>query len=72
VRARVGQWARAEEAGADRCRVRMETDVLDWAALVLGAVRAEFTVTAPAELREQLEEWAQRFSRAVTAPDVRR
>jgi predicted DNA-binding transcriptional regulator YafY len=70
VRDRVGRWARVEEAGPDRCRLRMETDVLDWAVLVLGAVRAEFTVTAPDELRERLGEWAQRFGRAVG--DVRR
>jgi hypothetical protein len=42
----------------------METDVLDWAALVLGGVRAEFTVRTPDELRELLGEWSQRFARA--------
>ena len=64
ARDRVGRWAQVTEEGADRCRLRMETDVLDWAALVLGAVRAEFTVEAPAELRPVLADWAARFGRA--------
>jgi hypothetical protein len=42
----------------------MSTDVLDWAALVLGATRAECTVLAPPELRELLGEWSARFARA--------
>jgi predicted DNA-binding transcriptional regulator YafY len=64
VRDRVGRWARVTEDGPDRCRLQMETDVLDWAALVLGTVRAEVTVVAPDELRDLLGEWAQRFARA--------
>jgi predicted DNA-binding transcriptional regulator YafY len=64
VRDRVGRWARVTEDGPDRCRLRMETDVLDWAALVLGAVRADFTVVAPDELGDLLAEWSQRFARA--------
>src|SRR4051794_39668058 len=67
VRQRVGQWARVEADGVGRCRVRMDTEALDWPALVLGAVRAEFTVVAPEELRELLGEWSQRFARAVAA-----
>jgi predicted DNA-binding transcriptional regulator YafY len=67
VRDRVGQWARVDDDGPDRCRVQVETDVLDWAALVLGAVRAEFTVVAPEELRELLGEWAERFARGADA-----
>jgi predicted DNA-binding transcriptional regulator YafY len=65
VRDRVGRWAQVTEDGPDRCRLRMETDSLDWPVLVLGAVRAEFTVVAPDELRERLGEWSQRFARAL-------
>ncbi|WP_369141110.1 helix-turn-helix transcriptional regulator [Modestobacter versicolor] len=65
VRDRVGRWARVEADGPDRCRLHMETDSLDWPALVLGAVRAEFTVLAPDELRDRLAEWSARFARAV-------
>ena len=64
ARDRVGRWAQVTEEGAQRCRLRMETDVLDWAALVLGAVRAEFTVQHPAELHPVLADWAARFGRA--------
>jgi predicted DNA-binding transcriptional regulator YafY len=67
VRDRVGQWVRVEDDGPGRCRLRMETESLDWPALVLGAVRAEFTVVAPDELRERLGEWSGRFARAVRA-----
>ncbi|GAA4737707.1 YafY family protein [Modestobacter marinus] len=64
VRDRVGRWVRVTDDGPHRCRLRMETDDLDWPALVLGAVRAEFTVVAPDELRQRLAEWSQRFARA--------
>ena len=64
ARDRVGRWARVEDDGPDRCRLTMETDVLDWAVLVLGAVRAEFTVVGPPELRELVGEWSRRFGRA--------
>jgi predicted DNA-binding transcriptional regulator YafY len=68
VRDRVGRWAQVTDDGPDRCRLRMETDSLDWPALVLGAVRAEFTVLAPDELRDRLAEWSARFTRAVDRP----
>ena len=42
----------------------MSTDSLDWAALAVGVVRAEFTVVAPPALREHLREWGARFVRA--------
>jgi predicted DNA-binding transcriptional regulator YafY len=64
VRDRVGRWARVEDAGRGRSRLTMATDALDWAALVLGAVRAEFTVVAPDELRALVGEWSARFARA--------
>ena len=64
VRARVGRWADVEEVDEERCRMRMSTDSLDWAALALGSVQATFTVEAPAELRVRLAEWGERFVRA--------
>jgi predicted DNA-binding transcriptional regulator YafY len=68
VRARVGAWAEIEDAGPDRCRLRMRTDSLDWAALALGSVGAEFRVVGPPELVEHLAGWAGRFARAVAPP----
>jgi predicted DNA-binding transcriptional regulator YafY len=67
VRRRIGPWSTVEEVDDGSCRVRMEADSLDWAALALGAVGAEFTVVAPAALRDLLAEWAGRFDRAVAA-----
>ncbi|MGV4891733.1 WYL domain-containing protein [Streptomyces viridosporus] len=40
------------------------TDSLDWPALALGALGAEFRVLEPAELVDQLRDWAARFDRA--------
>ena len=64
VRARLGRWAQVEEAGDGRCRLRMSTDSLDWAAFAVGAVGAECTVVSPPELRELLRAWGERFVRA--------
>ena len=65
VRARLGPWATAEEAPDGATVLRMRTDSLDWAALALGSVGAEFRVRAPAELLEHLGGWSSRFARAV-------
>jgi predicted DNA-binding transcriptional regulator YafY len=67
VRRRIGPWSTVEEVDEGSCRVRMEADSLDWAALALGAVGAEFAVLAPAGLLDLLAEWAGRFDRAVAA-----
>jgi predicted DNA-binding transcriptional regulator YafY len=52
---------------AERLGVSIRTlrrDVLDWPALALGAVGAEFDVLHPPELLDHLREWAGRFQRA--------
>ncbi|GHF12677.1 DeoR family transcriptional regulator [Amycolatopsis deserti] len=64
ARERIGRWATIEEVNAGRCRVRMTAASLDWPALALGSLGANFRVVEPAELRDQLREWAGRFSRA--------
>ncbi|RBY90989.1 YafY family protein [Blastococcus sp. TF02A-30] len=64
VRARLGPWATVEPVDDGRCRVRMETHDLSWAALALGSVGAEFTVLSPPGLRDLLADWAGRFHRA--------
>ncbi|MFJ9844503.1 helix-turn-helix transcriptional regulator [Kitasatospora sp. NPDC101155] len=67
VRAHVGRWGEVEEAGAERCRLVMTADSLDWPAMALGSLGAEFQVVRPPELRELLGEWAARFGRAAGA-----
>ncbi len=61
---RIGRWSTVEEVDGEHCRVRMTTDSLDWPVLALGALGAEFRVLEPAELVDQLRDWAARFDRA--------
>jgi len=67
VRRRLGRWVGVEEVDAQRCRLTMSTDSLDWAALSLGAAAGELTEVSPPELVEHLRTWAARFGRAGTA-----
>lgn len=64
VRDRFGRWAEVEDVDPGRCRLRMSTDSLDWPAMALGSVGAEFTVVSPPELLVHLRDWAERFGRA--------
>lgn len=64
VRERIGRWSTVEEIDAAHCRVRMTADSLDWPALALGMVGADFRVLGPPELRDRLHEWSARFGRA--------
>jgi predicted DNA-binding transcriptional regulator YafY len=64
VRGSVGQWATVDEVDADRCLLRMTVDNLNWTALTLGTVGAEFEVVKPPELLAHIRDWAGRFSRA--------
>ncbi len=66
VRDVLGQWATIEDLDDQRCRLRMTSDSLDWPALALGAVAAEFEVRKPPELVDHLREWGARFTRATT------
>ena len=64
VRERIGRWVTIEEAGPDRCRVRMTADSLDWPVLALGAAGADFRVISPPELLARVHDWGHRFARA--------
>jgi predicted DNA-binding transcriptional regulator YafY len=67
VRAQIGQWATVEAVGDGRCRLTMTVDSLDWTALALGSVGAEFEVVGPPELADLIGEWGARFTRAAGA-----
>lgn len=69
VQSRLGRWASVEPIDATQCRLLMQTDSLEWPAFALGAVRADFEVIRPPELLSLMAEWAEFFSRAVTAGD---
>jgi predicted DNA-binding transcriptional regulator YafY len=66
VTAHIGRWAAIEAAGEHRCRLSMTTDSLEWPAMALGVIGAEFEVIAPPELATKLAEWSRRFHRALT------
>lgn len=64
VERRLGRWCSVEPDGPRRCRVRMTSDSLDWAAMALGVLGAPFEVLSPPELPALLREWSDRFARA--------
>jgi predicted DNA-binding transcriptional regulator YafY len=67
VRNVVGRWATVEEVDEATCRVRMTVENLDWPALTLGAIGADFEVVRPAELVEHIRQLGIRFARATAA-----
>jgi predicted DNA-binding transcriptional regulator YafY len=64
VRARIGRWASVRDADEGRCVIQMNTDNLDWPAMALGSLGAEFTVISPPALLAYVHEWGARFGRA--------
>jgi len=67
VKEHVWQWGDVEGESEQRCRLRMNVDILAWPAMVLGAVGAEFEVIDPPELVTYVREWGQRFARSTTS-----
>jgi predicted DNA-binding transcriptional regulator YafY len=64
VRRVVAQWGTVEPTEVEAaCVLRMSVDELEWPAMVLSAVGAEFTVIAPAELRDHLRAVGELFVR---------
>ncbi|MBV6699817.1 YafY family protein [Kitasatospora aureofaciens] len=70
VRERIGRWSTVEEIDAERCRIRITADDLNWPIMALGALGADFHVVEPPELVERLDDWSTRFGRAVGAATV--
>jgi predicted DNA-binding transcriptional regulator YafY len=64
VRERIGRWSTVEEVDAERCRMLMTTDSLDWPAMALGVLGADFRVLDPPELLDRIHNWGARFNRA--------
>ena len=65
VQRAVGRWATVEPLDDGRRAVlRMVADNLDWPALALGSLGADFDVVEPPELVDHLRGWAKRFRRA--------
>lgn len=68
VRERIGRWTTVEEFDAERCRVRMTADSLDWPIMALGVLDADFRVLGPPELLARIHSWGDRFTRARGSP----
>jgi predicted DNA-binding transcriptional regulator YafY len=66
VRAKIGRWTTVEEVDGARCRIRMTTDALEWPAMALGRVGADFDLVGPPELAELVRAWGARFTRAAS------
>jgi predicted DNA-binding transcriptional regulator YafY len=64
VREQIGRWATVHELGAERCRIRMVADQLDWPTFALGSLHVDFEILRPPEMVEHIRDWAARFSRA--------
>jgi predicted DNA-binding transcriptional regulator YafY len=64
VREQVGRWGTVEEVDDRRCLLRMKADSLDWPAMALGGLGADFTVLSPPELLDHVRRWARTFNRA--------
>lgn len=66
VREQFGRWAQVEPDGAG-CVLRMRVDSLDWPAMLLGSLGADFAVVSPPELLDHVQGWARTFGRASRA-----
>jgi len=64
VRERIGRWSMVEEVDGGHCRVVMLADQLEWLAMTLGFVGAEFWVLGPPEFAAYVRDWGTRFTRA--------
>lgn len=67
VRAKLARWGTIEDIDEHNCRLRIATDTLDWPAMALGAVGADFDILSPPELVDYINDWSHRFSRAATS-----
>lgn len=68
VQRQAGRWATVEPVDDASCRLTMKVDTLDWPAMLLGAIDADFAVVSPPDLVTHLRHVGQRFARAASAP----
>lgn len=64
VEALIGRWVRAEPVAADRCRVTMAAESLDWALFAAGTLGAPCEIVGPPELKELAADWSRRLGAA--------
>ncbi|MGW4379281.1 helix-turn-helix transcriptional regulator [Kitasatospora sp. NPDC004531] len=66
VRQRIGFWVEIEEVDAGRCRLLMNAEALDWPAMAIGSLDADFRIVSPPELTALMAAWGERFTRCAT------
>ncbi len=62
VDAAVGRWFKVQANDGETCTVHGTSDDLRWAAFALAMTGAQFSHVKPAELRELMSDWGQRFT----------
>jgi predicted DNA-binding transcriptional regulator YafY len=60
----VSNWATVEALDERSCRMEMNTDQLDWPAVALAAVGAEFEIVGPSEFRDYVRRTGELFVNA--------
>ncbi|UYM04733.1 helix-turn-helix transcriptional regulator [Solicola gregarius] len=64
VQRTVSRWGEVEPIDDASCRLSMSVDQLDWPAMVVASVGADFEIESPDELRGYVRDVAERFGRA--------
>ncbi|HLR86175.1 MAG TPA: WYL domain-containing protein, partial [Nocardioidaceae bacterium] len=63
----VRQWGDVETIDETSCLLKMSVDQLDWPAMVVASVGAEFEIESPDELRIYVRDVGERFARAASS-----
>lgn len=61
-------WGELEAIDSGSCRLRAGADSLEWLAVVIGLLGADFTIHEPAELADHVRALAGRLARGVSEP----
>lgn len=72
VRQAIGRWAEVVEVDADRCRVEIDADSMDWAVIAVGVSGGRLISASPPEFAGMLRDWSDRLAGSpVSAVDAR-
>ncbi|WP_150462754.1 helix-turn-helix transcriptional regulator [Nesterenkonia ebinurensis] len=61
VRRAVGRWVEVTGVEADRCRVEIDADSMDWAVIAVGMSGEPVISASPPEYADRLRDWANRL-----------
>ena len=62
VRRKIGQWADVLAIDADRCRVEIDAESMDWAVIAVGMSGGQVIRASPQEFVDRLDEWSTRLA----------